>query len=298
MNELSPPPSKAAFMQMFGERPTNSSQWTTWLNQLYEYIKENMSSDFMLDVAMGRKTGMSTVNKFGRNTSIGTSLAPVAYGGIYQTPTSAVSLEFVSSSANDALNSTGMHSITVQGLDENWELQTVTTAAHATDGTTAVNITGSWLRVFRAFVASSGSYATTSADSHVGTITIRVQGAGATYATIPLEGTFGLGQTLIGVYTVPAGYTAYILSTSFSSDISGTKTCNFYFFKRENADDVTSSYSGTMRVQEAAIGTQGQHAFEHVTNEAYPEKTDMGFMAKASATTDASVEFEILLVAN
>jgi hypothetical protein len=256
------------------------------------------NSDFLLEVAKGNVAGHSFVHKFGRNTNISTSLVPVSLGGIYQTPTAAVSLEFVSSATTDALNSTGMHEITIEGLDANWDLQSVTTAAHATNGQTAVNISGTWLRVFRAYITKSGAYASASTSSHAGTITVRIQGAGTTYATIPLEGSFGLGQSLIGAYTVPNGYTAYILTQQYSSDVSGTKTTDFYFFKRENADDVASSYTGVMRLQQANVGTQGAFEYTHKSYDPFPAKTDIGFLAKASGTTDASVEFELLLVAD
>jgi len=259
------------------------------------------TGDLKTDIALGNITNYSFVHKFGRNANVSTSLVPVCDSGGYQTPTSAVSLEFVSSSASDALNSTGMHELTIEGLDANWNLQTVTTAAHATNGTTAVAVSGTWLRVFRAYVSQSGAYANvvTPTPSHIGTITIRVASAGATYATIPtLDTNFGGGQSLIGWYTVPAGYTAYLLSEVYSSDVATNKTTNFYLMKRENANDTTSSYTGTLRVQQAIIGTDGTHSYEHQSLESFPQYTDFGFMALASAATDASVEFEILLVAN
>jgi len=137
-----------------------------------------------LDYSRGLWTGVKVVKKFGANASIGTGLTPVCSAGVYPTPTSAVSLEFVSSSASDALNSTGAHEITVVGIAPDWTEQTVSTAAHATDGTTAVAITGTWLRIFRAYVSKSGVYASSSAASHVGTITVRVAGGGATYARL------------------------------------------------------------------------------------------------------------------
>lgn len=254
--------------------------------------------EFLLEVAKGNVPGHSIVNKFGRFSSLSTSIAPITSAGVYQTPEAAVSLEFVSGSADDALDSTGMHELTVVGLDANCALQTVVTAAHATDGTIAVTISGTWLRVFRAWVSKSGAYANASTPSHLGAITIRVASAGATYAQISLDGSFGLGQTLIGAYTVPANYTCFMLNKAFSSDVSGVKTCNFYFFQRSNIDDVSSPYSGTLRVQHLHVGTQGLNAISRRSFEKFSEKTDIGFMGKASATTDASVEFELLQIQN
>ena len=255
--------------------------------------------DFLLEVAKGKVQGHSLVHKFGRNNSIGASLTPVCGGGNYRTYTSAVSIDFISSDTQDALDDIGAHEITIIGLDANWDEQTVTTSAHATDGLTAVNVSGTWLRIYRAYVSKSGSYASQTTASHQGTITIRNQADASTIAVIALEGTFGLGQSQIGAYTVPAGYTAFILSTEFSSDVSGTKTTDFFFFQRDNANDVTgATYDGALRVQEIFIGTQNSFQEEHFSSEGYSEYTDIGFLAKATTTSDVSVAFELLLVDN
>jgi len=262
-------------------------------------VLDFQARDYLLEVARGNVAGHSLVHKFGANAALSNSMAPIASAMVYQTPTAAVSLEFVSSSAADALDDVGMQEITVIGLDANWDEQTVVMAAHATDGTTAVAISGTWLRVYRAYVSSSKTYASAAAGSHVGTITIRVASAGATYAEISLSNGFPMGQSLIGAYTVPAGFTAYILTQAFSSDVSGTKTTSFYFFKRPNADDVATPYSGIMRVQNLTVGTQGIGQFYHDSSEKFLEKTDIGYMGITDAGTfSASVEFEILLIAN
>ena len=85
---------------------------------------------------------------------------------------------------------------------------------------------------------------------------------------------------------------------SFFVSVDTNQAADIYFFKRENADDTTSPYSGVMRVQNTYVGIQSQLVVTHSTYEAYPEKTDMGFMAKASANADVSCEFELLLVQN
>ena len=254
------------------------------------------SREFLIDVAKGNVPGHSFVHKFGYNPSVGTSVEPVCSAGVYQTPTASVALEFVSSSPDDALDSTGMHELTVVGLDSTGTQQIVSTAAHATDGTIPVAISGDWLRIYRAWVSSSGAYASQTAGSHVGTITVRSSGASLTFAEIPIVNSFPIGQSLIGSYTVPLGKTAFIMSQSYTTDVSGTKTTDFLFFKRENILDVSSPYSGTLRVQNLAKGIQSAESFHHSTYESYPALTDIGFMAYASATSAVSVEFELLIV--
>ena len=254
-----------------------------------------------LDVARGLVSGMEVVQKFGDNQSIGTGYTPVCSAGVYQTPTSAVSLEFISSDAADALDDTGMHELTIEGLDANWERQTVSTAAHATDGTTAVSISGTWLRVFRAYVSKSGTYATASAASHAGTITIRVSGGGATWANIPLIDSFPVGQSLIGAYTIPSGYTGYVFLTTIGVDAG--KTVNAAFFSRSSADDTASSYDGTMRVRSIVTGLTGGSVLNrtgaNVPYGPFTGPTDIGWLALVSTgTAEVSVEFEIFLVKN
>lgn len=238
--------------------------------------------------------GISVVHKFGRNNNLGTSFAPVAMGGVYPTPTSAVSLEFISSDTNDAQDSTGMHELTVIGLDANWDEQTVVTAAHATDGLTAVAISGTWLRVYRAYVSSSGTYASASGGSHVGTITIRVASAGATYAVIDATD-FPLAQTEIGVYTVPSGKTAYVSSIHIS--VNSAQSVDLIFFRRGNANDVSSPYSGIMRIVLQFDGITGAEDMHPRTPFGpFVGPCDIGFMAKGSTGNDADVDFEIILM--
>lgn len=252
-----------------------------------------------MDISRGLMTGISVVKKFGRNSAIGTSYTPITASSQYQTPTSPVSLEFVSNAAGDALNGVGMHQLTIIGLDANWAEQTVVMAAHATNGTTPVAITGTWLRVYRAFVSSSGTYGTSAAGSHVGTITIRVAGAGATWANIVLDNSFPLGQTLIGAYTVPIGYTGYVFFNRLA--INTGKTVSVAFFQRQLANDVTTPYSA-IRVQSLAVGLTGGSIFTESGSLApfgpYVGPADIGFMAAGASTPDVSVEFDVFLVAN
>lgn len=251
------------------------------------------TTEWYLEVAKGNIPGHSIVHKFGAG-SVSTSLLPVAQSAVYQTPTTAQALEFVSTSANDTAAGTGAREITVIGLDSNWNevSQTVTT-----NGTTPVSLGTNLIRLHRWYVSSSGTYATASAGSHAGTLTIRAAGAGATWSTIPIT-PLPLGQSQIGAYTVPIGYKGYLLGKVVVTDTS--KVADVYFFKRENANDVTAPYSGTLRITEREIGVQG--SFEHhfaCPKTAFTGPCDIGFMAKVSAgTADVSVEFEVLLVAD
>ena len=272
--------------------------WLRWFHNLYAYLKDNILKDFYMELAAGNISGQSVEHKFGSNPAVGTSFVPVCQGGVYQTPTSAVSLEFVSDNAADALDDTGMHELTIIGLDANWAEQTVVTAAHATNGTTAVAVSGTWLRVYRAYVSKSGTYATSAAASHVGQITIRVASAGATYAVIE-DNDFPRGQTEIGAYTVPLGKTAYISYALV--EVDANKTADVLFFQRPLANDTSSSYTGTMRVVFELGGIAGGVDYYQPKAPLGPfvGPCDLGFLAKVTATTgEVDVDFEIILRTN
>jgi hypothetical protein len=279
----------------------------TWLVEVYdpvaagsrkltlEELTDLMTKDYYLEVAKGNVTGHSLVNKFGFNSAIGATLEPICPGGVYQTPTTGQSIEIVSTSTADAAAGAGARTVQVEGLDGSWALQTQTVTM---TGTTAAAISGTWTRVFRAKVTESGTYATATAGSHVGTLTIRTASAGATWAQIGLSTSgFPLGQTEIGVYTVPAGSTGYLLSKHAS--IESAKTPNILWFRRENVDDVSVPYD-SMRLFERHNGAAAEITYmPPAPNLTLPEKTDIGAMAYVSpGSAAAAVEFQLVLVVN
>lgn len=252
----------------------------------------NKPREWYLDVVAGKVPGHRIIKKFGTS-AVTTTLAPVTFSGFYRTPTAATALEFVSSSTDDDVGGIGAQEVTIIGLDSTWHEVTQTLA---TDGTTPVPLSTDLIRLYRWKVTISGTYASQAAGSHVGTLTIREAGAGVTWSTIGLVGGLGRGQSVIGAYTVPAGKTAYILSSDASVDAA--KSVNYYFFERCNADDVTTPYTGTMLGTLEVFGLKSPWAPPAVAPRGpYPGPCDIGFLAQVALTTaDASVNFEILLI--
>ena len=271
--------------------------FSSFANKQWHHMEFDMatfdSKPWYQQVAEGLIPGYSIVRKFG-SAAVTTVLSPIASARVYQTPTAAASLEFVSSSAVDAVNQAGAREFTFTGLDANWVEQTVVVAAHATNGTTAVAIPGTWMRLYRWYVSKSGSYATSIVGSHTGTLTVRVAGGGATWSTIGVT-PFALGQSEIGVYTIPLGKTAWVLSKRVN--VEGTKPADIYFFQRPFANDVSASYTGTMRLVEHDVGVVGPLVGDFVTpGSSFVGPCDIGFLGKvASSTAECSVDFELLL---
>ena len=255
--------------------------------------------DYYSEVMKGSYKDEFIVNKFGRNGAVGTSLTHVSISGVYQTPTTAQSLELLSSNAADGVAGAGARKVLVEGLDSNFDLQQEEVIM---DGLTPVALTNQFIRVFRMTVSESGSYVTISVPSHVGQITLRGAGVGATWVVIDTieEATtgFGIGQSQIGTYTVPRGYTAFLLSKTFS--VESNKSARIYFFKREKADDVAVPYTGIMRLFEQNDGISGLASIHaKAPLNVITEMSEVGFFALAAvASASISVEFQLHLIKN
>lgn len=250
---------------------------------------------FLIEVAKGNVAKHSIVDKFGENSSIGTSYVPVASGGTYQTPTALTSVEIVSDSANDVNTSgSGAHQVEVTGLSTGWAEITETVNLN---GTTAVALSNQFFRIYRARVSTSGTYGSPAGASHNSTITINTSGAGALWAEIDTDGGFGLGSSEIGVYSVPTGHTAYLLESLI--DVDSTKSTNVLLFKREGADDVASPFSPmiVLSIHRGLTGEQPLRGPAPVVGK-ITGPADIGYMAKVAsgASVKCEVTMQILLI--
>jgi hypothetical protein len=254
-----------------------------------------INAEFYLEIAKGDVKSHTVVNKFGEALAVGTTWTVVSETKTYPTPTTAAALEVVSSSDVDSTGNAGAQYVIVQGIGPDWKEQTERVALK---GTQAVDLTNTWLRVYRMWVDESNTYASTSATTHEGTITLRADGGGTSWAQITKDGILGLGQTLIGAYTVPLGKTAYL--TQYTADIEPTKNANIAFFKRCDADDISAPYDGTMRLQALHRGIQNTiDISNHVARGPFVGPCDIGFFAKVSNNTaNISLQFNFVLVDN
>lgn len=143
-------------------------------------------------------------------------------------------------------------------------------------------------------MSSSGTYATSAASSHAGTLTLREAGGGATWFTFGLVDGLGFGQSQIACYTVPAGKT--LLVYNVVATVDATKAVNLYMFQRDSANDTTVPYSA-MRVVRHYDGIANEFEVHMHFPLKFSAYTDVGFMAETSSgTASLSVQFDGLLV--
>jgi hypothetical protein len=168
---------------------------TTWTRHLYEHDP--------LAIAKGESNGYSFIHKFGANFDIDNNSEPETVwtaGGLY--PWSALATTQVLYLLSDDAADTGL--LEIQGLDADYN--PISEEIDLT-GTTSVTTTNSYLRVYSMIYTGAS-------EGNVGTITARVTNStGTVVAQIEPR----LSQALMCIYTVPAGYTAYIMAGDFSA---------------------------------------------------------------------------------
>ena len=240
--------------------------------------------DFFLAVAKGDFTGYTNVSKFGSNPNIKSSGFETIWDGsnLYPWPTAADTLDVVSGSANDASGGTGARTVEIQGLDSSWNLLTETVTMN---GTTTVTTSGNFLRVFRARVVTAGS-----SETNEGTITMNHTTSGDLLAQISFD-TIGQGQTLMALYTIPAGKTGYIINVNFSSAKDSEHT--FRLMTRDNT--VTDA---AWNAKEYASARGGFNDWRKFAINKVTEKTDIDFQAIASNASACAGGFELILIDN
>ena len=229
------------------------------------------SEPFDLQVARGQVAFHETQFKFGFNPDIDDSLETIwAEGGLYSYLSAASVLKISSSSTDDTSAGTGARTITISGLDANYDeiSESVTL-----NGQTAVNTTQSFLRVFRIIVSTAGSGGQNAGVIYAGTGTVTSGVPANKYGTIAV----GDNQTLMCFWTVPRGYTAFLYQIDISMN---TEVAN----KFGTVSLVARPNGGVFNVKDKFALSQDiiHQEFRHPVK--FEEKTDLEVRAIASSS--------------
>jgi hypothetical protein len=222
---------------------------------------------FGVSIQKGDVNNFQGIQKFGYNSSVGTSFETIwDGGGDYTFITSAGTA--TATSSNTSSDNTG--TVKIFGLDSNYDLAEET----LTIGGSAGSI--SFIRVFRALMITANT-----GNANVGTITITV--SSTTVAQI--QPTYG--QTLMALYTVPRKYNAYLVQL----DVGSSKDLeNEIVFRIKKIDN------GNTWNTRSFITTRGGFTEKnYYVPEIIEAKTDIEMRAKSSATSSISGGFELIL---
>jgi hypothetical protein len=237
---------------------------------MYQFHTDHPTPNVYLDIARGSISNSKIVHKFGANFDIDQATDPESVwtgGGVYPwaSLSSAQTIYCLSTDAGDTTT------LTIEGLDANYDeiSETVTLT-----GTSAVTTSNTFLRVFRM----------TYDAINVGTITARtVSASGTVVAQIDA----GYAQTLMAVYTVPAGFTAYLVA--LDATIDGTKTCQMLMYHR--------LFGKPFRIAHVAE-SDGHYRYDFTAPLTVPEKTDIDIRINEVSGNDARVtaNFDLVLI--
>lgn len=246
---------------------------------------------FELQVARGQVAFHKSVFKFGFNPDIDNSLETVwAQGGLYSYLSSATTLYISSSSTADDAAGTGARTATVSGLDANYDEVSVTVDLDGQNGV-QLGSASNWIRVFRVTVDTAGSGGQNAGVIYVGDEASPSSGVPSNkYATVAV----GDNQTLMALWTVPTGYTAYLLQTDVTAATTqNNKYAIVHFVARENG--------GVFQVKDKFVKSESSHHQQYHIPLKFEEKTDLEFRVigdSASADIAVSAAMDIIYLQN
>jgi len=245
----------------------------------------SINSFLGLQVRQGRWDKTKGIYKFGFHPSVGSSEVTISDNGSdYDALTEASVIKVSSSNTNDTSDGTGARTVRLSGLDGDYnEVEETVTL----NGQTAVNTTNSYLRIFRAKVLTAGTGEKNAGDIHMGT--------GAVSSGVPATSIAKISsnenQTLMAVWTVPAGFTGYLYQVDFSSNVQGS----VYLTARVKVREFGSVY----QTKEKGTFTNNALRFDLELPTVITEKSDIKLTCQASANTHAvSGSFIMLYIKN
>jgi len=230
------------------------------------------NEDTMLNIARGLVKGTKHVHKFGAVPAMSQS----QYGTVWDIndtlyPWSAFSVAnsvVVSANTND-----NGKSITIVGLDSNYnELQETVTISSGT-ATTGNN----FIRVFRAFTTNGSAANANNINFAVNSQTV---------ARI----TAGKGQTLMAVYTIPAGYSGYLTHGVMTAQASADGTGEMFVrYGGQESFRVGHSFE--------VSGSGGQYDYTFGVPLAIPEKSDIDVRVSTRTNNGRyTAAFDLILI--
>ena len=221
-----------------------------------------LTEPFNLQVARGQIAYHYPIFKFGFNPDIDDAFETVwAQGGLYSYLSAATVLKVSSSSTNDTSAGTGARTVELQGLDGDYNeiSETVTL-----NGQTAVNTTKSYLRIYRMVVKTAGTGGQNAGVIYAGTGTVTTGVPANKYATIAI----GDNQSLMALWTVPAGHTAYLLQTDITvATTQNNKYCTVHFVARPPGE--------VFQVNDKFVKAESSHKQGYDIPLEFAEKTDI-----------------------
>jgi len=218
---------------------------------------------------------MASVLKFGYNADVSTASETIwDGGGLYPWPSAAAVTTIVSTDVKDTSAGVGARTVRVYGLDADYKaIDEIATL----NGDTAVTLANDYLRCFRMKVLTAGSEL-----DNAGSIQVKHS------TTVIAQISAGYNQTLMAVYTIPAGAsTAYLLN--WHGNLGKGKDAEMTLWVRE--------YGGVFQVKDLARAYQANIERNYKIALKIPERADVELRAVSeNASTPVAAGFDLFFL--
>lgn len=244
-----------------------------------------------IDVLKGDYADRTFSKKFGYSATVGITdetlwtLASTAYPYLSAAQVITVS----STSVLDTAAGTGARTLFISGLDASYNpiSETVTL-----NGMTAVNTVNSYLRVNRSWVTTAGSGGANAGAIHVGYGTVTAGVPLNTLAHIAI----GNNQASFSVYTVPAGFTAYLVGIEYGGGAAAGLGNPAFFELSTWVRDFGGVFRNRGRIP---IEATGGGSFSYSVALTVTEKADFDLRGRANTGAGAvGVSYDMILIEN
>jgi hypothetical protein len=240
-------------------------------------------NDFYFEVAVGNVRDHDSINKFGRNSDIDSSIEDIwDGGGAWNEPTVGQVYTVTSTSTADTGAGTGARTLQISGLISDTGLLASETITMA--GTSWVTLTNNYQMIHRLIVLSVGS-----GSVNAGTI----YAVGNTDGTVTAQINPGNNQTLMAVYKIPANRRGCLLNyySSINRATGANTLANVFIKAKPNGQAFQTK-------QIIGISTISSGFIEHTyyAPNCFDPLTIVKMSADASANdTDISAGFDMIL---
>ncbi len=242
----------------------------------YISVPPSGSQDPSFDnISLGLISGYTTVDKFGKNSDVDTSVEDVWNDGGVRTELSSASTMIVTSSGSDTSGGSGANTVIIYGLDGNYDEVTETVTLNAASPQTTTN---SFVWINRILVDESGS-----SDVNENDITVTATTGGSTQAHILASE----GQTQMAIYMIPNGYTGYLTKGFLSTDAGQLVT----------GDLLVKPFDGSWNLKREVLISSGLHEIDLSGSGSISEKSIIKWQAEGSQVNNyVTAGFKLILV--
>ncbi len=246
------------------------------------------TEEFFLQVARGQVAGHSIAIRSGLNTDVDSGAPRSLWDhgpGTQPFPAATSVVTLSSSSAADTSAGTGARVVQISGLDA---LYRPVDELVSLNGQTPVTTANAFLRIYGINVVAVGSGGSNAGDVYAGTGVVTVGVPDVVLMRVrPLN-----NASQSAVYTVPAGYTAYLIDV-FASAMASSDNKSTVFYLRTSRQGSPFTRTGNVVIMGLAV------SLPFVLLRGFPEKTDVDVNLDTTDTNViASGQLRYLLVKN